>query len=1759
MPSRLIDELVHRGWLTAEQAPLLAAHHAARGGSVDTAVIELRICTEAELLRAMAAAYGLDVATAGDAGAAVDAAALRAFPEQWATRHGLAPLRLDRTRGVLDLLCTVPPDLTLLRRFGDLLELRLRPILAPELRVAQRLALLYGVRPEPRLGVLLDSVGGVGDRPVQAPAPASVAPPPLESGHGLSFGAAVRRLRAATERDEVVAIAVDHAQLELEFAALFAVRPEGVIGWAARGPGAARIEDVTITADASSAYHTAVDSGAHSLGPLTDGDLASLAPLGRTAPRAVLVLPIRIRERVVALLHADNGPHAIPPRVAANLVVFGSHVQRAMEAVLLRRKHADSEAEPAEEATAEPAKIDAPTAGVAAVAGAALLGAALAAESAASAGAEPEATPAPDPSPEAGGAIAAETASEASDAGATAATRGEAEPEPVDPGPEAGAAAGAADAARGSAEAVPSGATDAVDEGGSGPGAPASEPAEIESAEAADEPGDETPRAPEPEAVAGDDAGEPEEKAAEAPAPEAVPADSAEAADETPGETPRAPEPEAVAGDDAGEPEEKAPEAPGPEAAPAESAEPSPSASTGDDAPTEGAAPDPDAGADARAPKAEPETAEAPEDDEAPDAREDGDAPTGEAEVGDDTGTAAPASAPTEPGPAAADEGGAGDARPPPEPEPPDGADDDDAAAEAVASDPTPSPASPDEADADLASEPTSGEADAVPASDPTSDEANADPPTTGEADADPASDPTTDEVDADPASDPAPDDGEGTPAEAPLAAATDEVETPLVAPEAAEPASAPPRRASSALGQAEISGDFAEAEAAAPLDDSTFDGEEDLAAWADGHAAAAWTDPERELHSDLDTPLAGEAPAPPVAAEADGPTPPAVTQVGDEAADEPPPPAPLDAVAAPGDDVAAEAPSDEAATAAPVDASAAPAGEPADETPSDESPATASVVPGPLTTEDAEVTDRGVAPRPPSGSGFEAERTVEIPRSAFSGPPRPKPVLPAFGPPGGAFDDDLPTDERRAVALATGPRLESVAPPTEPSEEAPLHDPDPLPGSAAGDEQVTEDRADVFAALLGAAGLAAAETGPAALRSETRVGLGARAATDPEAEPDRIPTETRRAPVEGPVVTERIERRAVPKPQERATRADTPPPRTDTPPPRADTPPPAVAPVERAEAPDASELARLAAEAQRADAVSASVSAEHADGSDLLSSLERAVSEAGVAAAALPPERPQLHEPLPRAPSHAGALTLADPAAWESVVSDAWDAWALGAARSDMLSAAALPSVDRRDNLEAPSAPESGRALTQELAAASPFDAAPSVPSVPVRFGKQPSTPAPRARGESSFGPPAPVPSQPPPRVPLPRHGSTFTSGGASFVPRPPPRRPSTISSRPPEPGAPEVTPLESLPRDRSVVTARPTPAPPAPSLAPEGRASSIPPVRAPTLPPRPSSRLDMPPSMLREAASSSEPGVDRASAPPAAPRDELDQLLDALTGDDEALRVQARDALSARGVSVLERCAARFPGRLSIDPFAPKGVLPSFAECGELLALFALAGRDAHSFIEPLLDARVPDQRFFATYFYLGVHVPEAVPRLLRRLHDEEPRIATLAVATLGRYRHDEVFSQVRKHLHARLASPSSAARQHAAEFLGRFHDESAVPALIELVDQNDRALAAAAQSALTAITLQTFGRSTRKWSSWWQAHRARPRVEWLIDGLDAKDLDVRRAAIQGLQAAAGMSLGYEEDAPRRSREEARKRWLAWWKRNGRRLPTRTDDRPA
>jgi hypothetical protein len=196
-------------------------------------------------------------------------------------------------------------------------------------------------------------------------------PPDRTAPPGWTVADARAALDAARTRDDVVLVALRYARDFFQFAAMFAVTRDAVAGHDALGAeddARDRCRGVAIYTSDPGIFRTVLDARSPYLGPAARdgaGSIAILDGLGRDAPRTVLVNPVLLRDRPVAVLYADNGEAPVSARRLGDLLLVVSMLGAAFERIIRERKerrtrNAARAPAPAQPPAAEPAAAPPP-------------------------------------------------------------------------------------------------------------------------------------------------------------------------------------------------------------------------------------------------------------------------------------------------------------------------------------------------------------------------------------------------------------------------------------------------------------------------------------------------------------------------------------------------------------------------------------------------------------------------------------------------------------------------------------------------------------------------------------------------------------------------------------------------------------------------------------------------------------------------------------------------------------------------------------------------------------------------------------------------------------------------------------------------------------------------------------------------------------------------------------------------------------------------------------------------------------------------------------------------------------------------------------------------------------------------------------------------------------------------------------------------------------------------------------------------------
>lgn len=295
------------------------------------------------------------------------------------------------------------------------------------------------------------------------------------------------------------------------------------------------------------------------------------------------------------------------------------------------------------------------------------------------------------------------------------------------------------------------------------------------------------------------------------------------------------------------------------------------------------------------------------------------------------------------------------------------------------------------------------------------------------------------------------------------------------------------------------------------------------------------------------------------------------------------------------------------------------------------------------------------------------------------------------------------------------------------------------------------------------------------------------------------------------------------------------------------------------------------------------------------------------------------------------------------------------------------------------------------------------------------------------------------------------------------------------------------------------------------------------------------------------------RAAVPPAteanadskpAAIDEITELLDGAESTDRGESSEAVRALLGRVDEVVPYLDDRFPGRLDLDRYAANWRTVRASQYGPIMDLVIKIGTPCGPMLAAKLDDPRRDIRYYAAVCAAELRPAVALGALAERVFDRDFGVREIALHALAGYPARELegaLGQVRQALDAGDGDRVVAA----ARALAALGDLAAVPHLIDALAASDAEGQEAARRALRRLTSHDFGSSPRKWLTWWEENRQKNRLEWLIEALGQRDEELRRQAGDDLRTLTGEELGFRAEAPRRQRDEARRRWREWWQR--------------
>lgn len=327
MAIKLGEALVKAGLITKEQLRLGLERQVIFGGRIGTNLVELKVIREDELVSFLS--KFLKVPSVDPAIlVSIDKEITSCISREIAEKYRAVPFRKDRNR--LHVALLDPLSMAAVDELRFIIGYDIIPYVTSELRLLYALEKYYGLERDLRY--------------------ISIFGKESEQGHeqektGNSEEAKKHLVKVKEEfanaqnRDEVIGLLLNETKKNSSRAAIFIQKGDKVTGWRSRGIDA---ENIEMKIEPASIFADVIDRKNYYRGPLLKipGNKPLMALLSGT-PQDCCLIPIQLRDRIIALLYVDNGNNAVMDAGLSYIHTLVLMASYSFEIAIIRRKILD--------------------------------------------------------------------------------------------------------------------------------------------------------------------------------------------------------------------------------------------------------------------------------------------------------------------------------------------------------------------------------------------------------------------------------------------------------------------------------------------------------------------------------------------------------------------------------------------------------------------------------------------------------------------------------------------------------------------------------------------------------------------------------------------------------------------------------------------------------------------------------------------------------------------------------------------------------------------------------------------------------------------------------------------------------------------------------------------------------------------------------------------------------------------------------------------------------------------------------------------------------------------------------------------------------------------------------------------------------------------------------------------------------------------------------------------------------------------------
>jgi hypothetical protein len=325
MVMKLGEALVKESLITREHLRLALERQVIFGGRIGTNLVELKVIKENELVSFLSKYLKIPAVDPSKL-VSIDAETISCITGEIADKYKVVPFQKDRNR--LHVALLDPRSMAAVDELRFITGYDIMPYVTSELRLLYALEKYYGVERDLRY---ISIFGKDGEQ---------VEEKPKDGEENKKQLAKIKEEFAnAKDRDEIIGLLLNETKKISSRAAIFILKGDRVAGWKARGMNA---ENLEFKIEPVSIFAEVMNRTSYYRGPLLKiaGNTPLISILSGT-PQDCCMIPIQLRDRIIAFLYVDNGNSSVLDAGLNYIHTMVTMASYSFEIAIIRKKILD--------------------------------------------------------------------------------------------------------------------------------------------------------------------------------------------------------------------------------------------------------------------------------------------------------------------------------------------------------------------------------------------------------------------------------------------------------------------------------------------------------------------------------------------------------------------------------------------------------------------------------------------------------------------------------------------------------------------------------------------------------------------------------------------------------------------------------------------------------------------------------------------------------------------------------------------------------------------------------------------------------------------------------------------------------------------------------------------------------------------------------------------------------------------------------------------------------------------------------------------------------------------------------------------------------------------------------------------------------------------------------------------------------------------------------------------------------------------------